>query len=337
MRRAASMAAPVLVAVALVALAPVALALTSAARAEVVLERGEGRVTVSIDGAPFTEYRHAGHDKPILWPLRAPSGVTLTRAWPVEKGVEGEPQDHPHHESLWFTHGAVGGHDFWAPRAHGAGPDGPVPRVEHERIERCEGGATGIIETIARWVDPDGKPLLAERRRMEFAGDAAARTIDVTLELTAVGGPVTFGDTKEGTFALRVRPELQPKDTNGSRGAAGRLVNSEGLVDGAAWGKRARWVDYSGTVEGKPRGIAVFDHPTNLRHPTWWHAREYGLFAANPFGIHDFTGGPAGEGDHVVPAGGTLVLRYLVVFHEGDAEAAGIEGRYRAWAGGGGE
>ena len=312
-------------------------ALVPAARAEVALERGEGRVTISIDGAPFTEYRHAGHDKPILWPLRAPSGVTLTRAWPVEREGEGEPQDHPHHESLWFTHGSVGGHDFWAPRAHGAGPDAAVPRVEHVAIERCDGGPRGILETTSRWVDADGKAILAERRRMEFAGDATARTIDVTLELSALEGPVTFGDTKEGTFALRVRPELQPKDSNGSRGAAGRLVNSEGLVDGAAWGKRARWVDYSGPVEGKQRGIAVFDHPTNLRHPTWWHAREYGLFAANPFGIHDFTGGPAGEGDHVVPEGGTLALRYMVVFHEGDAEAAGIEARYRAWAGDGGE
>mgnify|MGYP006275921965 CR=1 FL=1 len=298
------------------------------AGAEVALERRDDRIAVAIDGRPFTEYRFTGHDKPILWPLRAPSGVTLTRAWPMADGVAGEPHDHPHHESLWFTHGRVNGLDFWAPRAHGAGPDSPVPHVEHVSIDRCEGN---VVEATSRWVDAEGKPVLVEKRRMEFSGDDAVRAIDVRLELRPADGPVTFGDTKEGTFALRVRPELQPKDSNGSQGAAGKLLTSEGLVDGAAWGKPARWVDFSGPVEGKPRGIAVVDHPSNLRHPVTWHAREYGLFAANPFGIHDFSGAPEGAGDHVLPADGVLTLRYLVLFHEGDAAAAGVEARARAW------
>jgi hypothetical protein len=245
--------------------------------------------------------------------------------------VAGEPEDHPHHESLWFTHGSVNGHDFWAPRAHGAGPDGPIPHVEHVSIDRCESGETAILETTSRWVDPEGRPVLTEHRRMVFSGEPTARSIDVTLKLVADDGPVTFGDTKEGSFALRVRPQLQPKDSNGSQGAAGKLVNSEGLVDGAAWGKRARWVDYSGTVDGKAYGIAMLDHPANLRHPTWWHAREYGLSGANPFGIHDFSGEPEGAGNHTVSPGETLELRYLVVFHAGDAEAAGINGRWTRW------
>ncbi len=304
---------------------------TAAAAGEVSLERRDDRVVVTIDGAPFTEYVFRGHDKPILWPLRAPSGVPLTRAWPVADGVEGEPRDHPHHESCWFTHGSVNGLDFWAPRAHGAGPDGPVPHVEHVSIDRSAGD---VLETTSRWVDDRGTALLVETRRMVFAGDDRARSIDVTIALRPAADAVTFGDTKEGSFALRVRTELQPKDSNGSRGAAGKLVNSEGLVDGAAWGKRARWVDYSGAVEGGPRGIALLDHPSNPRHPTWWHAREYGLCAANPFGIHDFAGEPEGTGDLVLAPGDTLELRYLVVFHEGDAEAAGIEARFREWSGG---
>lgn len=300
---------------------------------DVAVEPAEDRVRVTIDGEPFTEYVHAGHDKPILWPLLGPGGVPLTRAWPMDRGVEGEPQDHPHHESLWFTHGSVAGHDFWAPRAHGADAGSPVPRVEHLSVDRCEGGEVGILETTSRWVDAAGTPLLEERRRMEFAGGATARSIAFTIELVAAEQDVVFGDTKEGTFAVRVRPELQPKDSNGSRGAAGRLVNSEGLVDGAAWGKRARWIDYSGPVAGARKGIAMLDHPGNLRHPTWWHAREYGLCGANPFGIHDFAGDPAGTGDHTIPAGGSLVLRYLVVLHDGDADEAGIESRYREWVG----
>ena len=301
------------------------------ALAKVVLDRHDDRVAVTVEGEEFTSYRFTGHDKPILYPLRAPGGVPLTRSWPIEKGVAGEPEDHPHHESLWFTHGSVNGHDFWAPRAHGAGPAGPVPHVEHVSIDRCESGETAILVTTSRWVDPDGQPVLTEHRTMIFSADETARSIEVTLELVADSGPVTFGDTKEGSFALRVRPALQPKDSNGSQGAGGRLVNSEGLVDGAAWGKRARWVDYSGTVDGKAYGIAMLDHPANLRHPTWWHAREYGLSGANPFGIHDFSGEPEGAGNHTIPPGETLVLRYLVVFHEGDAGAAGIDRRWKRW------
>ncbi len=295
------------------------------------LGRHDDRVTVTINGAEFTSYRFTGHDKPILYPLHAPGGVPLTRSWPIEKGVAGEPEDHPHHESLWFTHGSVNGLDFWAPRAHGAGPDGPVPHVEHVSIDRCESGERAILETTSRWVDADGKPVLTEHRTMVFSADEAARSIEVTLELVADAGAVTFGDTKEGSFALRVRPQLQPKDSNGSRGASGRLVNSEGLVDAAAWGKRARWVDYSGEVDGKAYGIAMLDHPANLRHPTWWHAREYGLSGANPFGIHDFAGEPEGAGNHTIPQGGTLVLRYLVVFHAGNAEEAAIDRRWTIW------
>ena len=301
------------------------------ASAKVDLGRHDDRVTVTVEGEEFTTYRFTGHDKPILYPLRAPGGVPLTRSWPIEKGVAGEPEDHPHHESLWFTHGSVNGHDFWAPRAHGAGPDGPIPHVEHVSIDRCESGETAILETTSRWVDPDGNPVLTEHRTMIFSADETARSIEVTLELVADSGPVTFGDTKEGSFALRVRPALQPKDSNGSQGASGRLINSEGLVDGAAWGKRARWVDYSGTVDGKAYGIAMLDHPANLRHPTWWHAREYGLSGANPFGIHDFSGEPEGAGNHTIPTGETLVLRYLVVVHEGDAGAAGIDRRWKRW------
>ena len=301
------------------------------AAAKVVLDRQDDRVAVTVEGEEFTTYRFTGHDKPILYPLCAPGGVPLTRSWPIEKGVAGEPEDHPHHESLWFTHGSVNGHDFWAPRAHGAGPDGPIPHVEHVSIDRCESGETGILMTTSRWVDPDRKPVLTEHRTMVFSADETARSIEVTLELVADSGPVTFGDTKEGSFALRVRPQLQPKDSNGSQGAGGRLVNSEGLVDGAAWGKRARWVDYSGTIDGKAYGIAMLDHPANLRHPTWWHAREYGLSGANPFGIHDFAGEPEGAGNYTIPPGETLVLRYLVVFHEGDAGAAGIDRRWKRW------
>jgi len=116
-----------------------------------------------------------------------------------------------------------------------------------------------------------------------------------------------------------------------STGATGRIVNAAGDIDGEAWGKAARWVDYSGMIDGKQVGVAILDHPTNLRHPTHWHARDYGLFAANPFGLHDFTKAAPGAGAHTIPSGGSLTFRHLVVLHEGDAEAADIEGRWQRW------
>jgi len=89
------------------------------AAADVTVEKQDGRVDVGIDGEPFTSYVHAGHRKPILFPVRGPGGTRMTRSWPIVADVPGEAHDHPHHESIWFTHGLVNGVDFWAshPRA----------------------------------------------------------------------------------------------------------------------------------------------------------------------------------------------------------------------------
>ena len=309
------------------------LAAGPAARADVTLERRDDRIDVSIDGKPFTSLLHAGRTKPILFPIIGPTGQGMTRQWPMVKDVPGEPHDHPHHESLWFTHGLVNGLDFWASHPEAGKPalkDGP--RQEQVEVLRCESGNCGVVETRNRWCAPDGQVVCTDTRRIEFAGDSATRTIDYQVTIHADHGPVTFGDTKEGMFGLRVHPALQLKNVHGSQGAAGRIVNAAGQKDAEAWGKPARWVDYSGPIAGETVGIAILDHPGNLRHPTRWHARDYGLFAANPFGLHDFAGEPRGAGDHVLPAGGSLQFRYLAVFHAGDAEAAAIEERWQRWA-----
>jgi hypothetical protein len=299
---------------------------------DVAIERHPDRADVTIDGEPFTSYLFTGRRKPILFPIIGPAGVGLTRQWPMVKDVVGEPHDHPHHESLWFMHGRVNGHDFWtsSPDAVKAA-DRDGPRVEQTALRIGGGGAEATIESENRWVLGDGTVVCTDERRLAFAGDDAARTIDVAITIRADHGAVTFGDTKEGTMALRVHPALQVKDAHASRGAAGRITDSEGRRDADVWGKAARWVDYSGPVEGSVQGVAILDHPANLRHPTRWHARDYGLVAANPFGLHDFAGAPAGSGDHVIPAGECLTLRYRVILHRGDAEAARIADRWRAW------
>jgi hypothetical protein len=199
-------------------------------------------------------------------------------------------------------------------------------------LVRTESGDEGVIESKNRWVKADGTVVCTDATRLVFGGDATTRMIECTVTIHADHGPLVFGDTKEGTMGIRVPTPLQLKDLNGSKGAAGHCTNSEGQRDDDVWGKAARWVGYWGPIGGKTVGIAVLDHPDNLRHPTHWHARDYGLVAANPFGLHDFTGAAKGTGDHTIPAGGSLTLRYLFVFHEGDSAAAGIEDRWQRWA-----
>ncbi|MHC5001876.1 MAG: DUF6807 domain-containing protein, partial [Planctomycetota bacterium] len=238
------------------------------AAAAVAFERLEDRVTVRLDGAPFTEFRFGSAPKPMLYPVLGPGGLPVTRGYPVDPRPD-EQHDHPHQTSQWFAHGAVNGHDFWTGRggAH-------IAIVGEPRLSAAEGT---VAATLA-WRAADGTTVCTERRTMRFGGIATARFVDFDITVTASDGPVLFGDTKEGTFALRLAPTLRLAGPV----AGGACLNAAGQRDGACWGKRAAWVEYSGPVRGRTVGVAIFDHPGNPRHPTWWHARDYGLFAANP-------------------------------------------------------
>ncbi len=288
------------------------------------LEKQADRVAVTIDGAPLTAYLFAqeGLRRPTLFPVHGPHGITLTRSWPLGPKLPGDPVDHPHHESLWFAHGDVNGHDFWTCRRG--------ERIEHGALEHV---GDGRIVATARWLAPNGRVVCTDRRMLTFSVDASDRIIDHDITITASHGPLVFGDTKEGTMSLRVRPELNVKAAKGGPPATGHYANATGDRDDAVWGKPAAWVDLSGMLEGKPVGIACFDHPQNLRHPTCWHARDYGLFAANPFGLHDFMKLPKGTGRFDLAEGQSLRLRHRWLLHVGDADAARVADRYAAWAG----
>jgi len=304
------------------------------ALAHVSVSCRDQRIDVAIEGEPFTSYVHAGHRKPILFPVLGPGGVPMTRSWPIKKDVPGEAHDHPHHESIWFTHGMVNGVDFWTSHPEAGKADRRVAnRIEHVELCVARSGAEGIVETRNRWLKADDTVVCSDTRRLVFGGDARTRTIDYTVTIHADHGPVTFGDTKEGTLGIRVRTSLQLRDLDGSAGAAGHCTNSEGDRDSDVWGKAARWVDYWGPVDGRVVGVALLDHPASFRHPTHWHARDYGLVAANPFGLHDFAGGSRHRGDLTIADGDSRTLRCLMVFHEGDAAVAGIESIWRRWAG----
>ncbi len=288
-------------------------------------DAAKGTVTVKFGDSVFTTLHYKGFAKPIMHPINLPGAGNLVREWPVADAAPGEEEDHPHHKGLWFTHGAVNGVDFWK-----EAPDAGKIIVTGEPVSSGGGDKPVTITTSENWTAPDGKKVCTSSTTITCGAEADARYIDYTITIKASEGDVTFGDTKEGTMGLRSNPVLNLK----GKVAAGHEVNSEGLKDGAIWGKPASWVDYSAPMGGQTAGIACFDHPSNLRHPTTWHARDYGLIAANPFGLHDFDKkNPKGTGDYTIKKGESLTLKYRWLFHTGDTGAARIAERYKIWAG----
>lgn len=273
------------------------------------------RTVVRVGGELFTAYHHDPQEKkPFFFPLLGPDRRRMTRSFPMEE-VAGEPRDHPHHRSLWVAYGDVNGTDCWS-QGEGTGWQAP-------RGLRVSGGPVyGVIRAANTWLDRDRSPIVAEERTFVFYNTPASlRIIDASVTFVARYGPVKFGDTKEGgIIALRVNPAINATD-------GGTLINARGDAGTQAWGKAAEWVDNSGTIDGTTCGIAVFDTPGNLRYPTTWHARDYGLIGANCFGLSHFTGGRA-NGDYSLGAGEQLTFRYRLIVHQGDAAQADIGARY---------
>ncbi|HBY61646.1 MAG TPA: hypothetical protein DEH78_17630 [Solibacterales bacterium] len=291
------------------------------AAGQVTLNQVSDRITIDIDGKPFSAlFVGASVKKPYLHPVRAASGTVVSRLFPME-AVEGESRDHPHHRGLWYTHGDVNGIDFWA-----EGADARRGTVVLKKIVDIKSGKkSGSLTANFDWTSKQGHVLLTETRRMTFHSHPTLRIVDVDLTLSAPAKAV-LGDTKEGTFAIRLAEPLIEKN-------GGRLVNSEGLAGmKQVWGKRAPWVDYNGKIGEEALGVAIFDHPANPKHPTYWHARDYGLFAANPFGEHDFYNDKTRNGSLTVEPGAPLRFRYRVVVHPGDEKSAGIAELYRKFA-----
>jgi hypothetical protein len=279
---------------------------------------------VTFGAETVAEYRFRDVSRPFLYPLLGPGGLHMTRRWPQDD-VPGEERDHPHHHGLMWAHGAANGVDFWS-----EGPE--AGRMVHQYfVEHRPMGDTAVIATRNRWLKKDGTIVGEDERRMVFHRPAEdQRVVDFEITIFASKGDLTLGDTKEGSFAIRLAESMRVKQPQNKPGA-GSIVNSRGQRDGEAWGKAAEWCDYSGPVEGQTMGVAIFDHPANPRHPTRWHVRDYGLFAVNPFGLHDFDKAPPGTGDLKIPAASNLTFRYRVVLHRGDVVQAKIADQYTAY------
>jgi hypothetical protein len=292
------------------------------------------RVRVEIDGKLFTEFVFTGASHVYYWPVIGPGGVKMTRSWPMED-VPGEEHDHPHHRSMWFSHGSVNGVDFWGETASYKGtPKFPVGKIEHDKIVEAKGGAeVGVLASAEKWIAPDGSvPMTSIQTLRVYQRPENERMFDFEITLTAGPKDVVFGDTKEGSFGIRLAESMRLMQPKQKPPGEGHILNSEGLADGKVWGQKAKWVDMSGPVEGKTLGITIFDHPSNPRHPTRWHARDYGLFAANPFCEHEMDKAqPEHSGDYKLEAGKSVTLKYRVLIHEGPADAAKIKSQFEEY------
>ncbi len=298
----------------------------------VELKREGYHVEITIGRRPFATYHfNPAIAKPYLSPLRSAQGTVVTRSFPMTMNLPGEDHDEPHQRAMYFAHGDIGGFDFWGEGAFPRWSRHPASKfgrtVFRKLDEMRDGPDSGALRAEFDLLTPEGQVIAGETQSYTFRGDERSRSIDCEFTIVANHGALRIGDTKEGTFAIRVVKALDSPP--------GRMVNSNGAIgEKSIWGNRADWVDFYGNVEGEEAGIAVFDNPKNFRHPTYWHARHYGLLAANPFGLREFTHDRRQDGSYIIEPGGSLNLRYRVLIHEGDYQQANVADAYRRYAAG---
>jgi hypothetical protein len=225
--------------------------------------------------------------KPYLHQVHAPGGQVITRGYPLLTRPE-DTTDHPHQVGIWFTYEDVNGTDYWNnsawPQPNRAGQLGAIVI---DSILQKQAGNPATLRYIARWKDKIGNALLREETTLHFGIAKNSYIINRQTTLTALE-TATFGDAKDGLLGMRVSREMQVPWPGDTSGANGHYLNSEGLRDNAVWGKRAPWVVLHSQWHGETVSILIADHPQNPGYPAYWHARGYGLFAANPLAQKSF-------------------------------------------------
>jgi hypothetical protein len=313
----------------------------------VVPNLSQGRVDVLVDGKLFTAYIFPNSlKKPVLFPLNTAQGTPVTRGFPLEPRP-GERVDHPHHAGLWFNYGDVNGVDFWN-NAVTLKPEqqAKMGTIIHKEVKRTSGGKDqGELEVVMEWIMPGDKTILREETKFVFHAGPNLRGVDRITKLTALGERVLFKDNKEGTIGMRVARQLeQPSneplvftDAAGKPTAVAKLDNtgvtglyrsSEGKTGDDVWGTRGRWVTLSGKIGQEAVTVAMFDHPNNPGYPTYWHARGYGLFAANPLGQKALSNGKD-ELNFSLEPGRSATFRHRILIISGETKTDGIEDYYR--------
>ncbi|GAB4010543.1 hypothetical protein GCM10028808_21810 [Spirosoma migulaei] len=308
-------------------------------------DEAQKRVSVTVDGKPFTAYIYPGPTvlkKPVLYPILSAGGNFITRGWPLDPRPD-ERIDHPHHVGMWFNYGDVNGHDFWNNSIQ-VGPEhkGPFGTIVHTGVKSMKSGnGKATLVVTADWLDKDNKVMLQETTTYEFGASAANRTIERITTLKAADKEVVFKDNKEGMIALRVARQLEQPSTKpeiftdaqgvqtkvpvlNNTGVTGLYHSSEGVEGDAVWGTRAQWMKLTGTVNGEALSVVLVDHAKNIGYPTYWHARGYGLFAANPLGPSVMSSGKAPALNYTLPANQAVTFRHRLLIQSGTLSDADL-------------
>ncbi len=310
--------------VAILALASAAAPRPAARAADVRIRADAARqqYVIVIGGKPFTAYCFGSDfpDKPVFYPVMSPNGARVNREFPMVKDVPGESTDHPHHQSLFFTYDEVNGVHFWNPDTSGR-------RIVSRGVH--VGATDDRLTADLAWNDQDGRTLLDETKQVRFGGDADVFWMDHDIMLRAAV-PVTFGDTKEGAFGIRLN------DTLKENGGSGRYVRADGAETAAnIWGRTSPWVAIRGSVKDqtgeKPVTVAIFAHPSGLNFPPYWHARDYGLFAANPFARKAYDPS-APERITRLGVGDSMRLGFRLAVYAGKVETARLAQDFRSYS-----
>jgi|SRR5215471_292008 len=313
----------------------------------IVNNEASHRVDVLVDGQPFTSYIWPETlTKPVLYPLRTAQGTIVTRGFPLDPRA-GERVDHPHHAGFWLNYGNVNGVDFWNNSvALPAEQKSKMGMIVQRRITKATGGKDrGVLSVETDWIMPDSQIIMHEATTFVFHSAADLRAIDRITTLTALDKRVVFHDDKEGMIGMRVRRELeQPSnepltftDSSGrpttvkvldNTGVNGQYHSSEGKIGDAVWGTRGRWTMLTGKVGEEAITLALLDHPKNVGFPTYWHARGYGLFAANPLGQEVFSNGKEKLNFTLEPRQ-SVTFRYRLLIVSGPTAVDQIEKQYQ--------
>ncbi len=306
---------------------------------QVVPDEAHQRVDITVDGKPFTSYVWPSTlKKPVLYPLVTADGIDVVRGFPLAPRP-GERTDHPHHAGVWFNYGNVNGFDFWNNSdAISEANRSKMGTIHQQKIVSTKSGADrGELTVSSVWTTGSGQDILEQTTRYVFSQHGGERTIDEITTLHALD-KVVFHDDKEGLLGIRVARWLESPDEKGGTftdangrptevtpsnlpGATGVYLTSEGKQAGAAWGTRGRWCALTGKTDGHEVTIAILDHPGNPNYPTYWHARGYGLFAANPLGQHIFDP-KAPQLDYTVEKNQNVTFTYRILLTPGPANPA---------------
>jgi hypothetical protein len=317
---------------------------------KLVHNESEQQVDIFIKNKLFTSYLYsdtiAHLKKPVLYPINSPKGNPITRGFPLNTRPA-ERIDHFHHIGFWLNYGDVNGLDFWnnsdaIPKENAA----RYGQIKHRQITKMiDGVGNALLEVFMDWLKPDGTVILEEKTQFIFYADSSTRAIDRITQLSTVDEPVDFKDNKEGMIAIRVARSLEHPDTKpillsdaegkainepvlDNEGVVGQYLSSEGIKGIDVWGTRAKWISLSGAVNSEKISVTIFDHPQNIGYPTYWHARGYGLFAANPLGQKVFSNGKE-ELNFSLQKGESVVFKHRILIKSGETSSAEIEQEYQ--------